>query len=178
FDGSSCVGVLSYNGDNIVGIATGMSDSDTKIVGYNPGDKITMKVWKASQDQVIEPELVFSSNQSNIFSSRGTAVLELKAATTSASVDMKKVKVYPNPFTTQCTFDFTLDKLSTVKIDILDINGRTLAEVLNKDFDQGSYTITWDGKESNGTDVKEGAYLYRFSAGNLVITHPIIRINY
>ena len=48
-----------------------------------------------------------------------------------------------------------------VRVDILDLSGRRVAEVYRDDHSSGRYQQTWDGRGSSGKVVPPGIYLYR-----------------
>ncbi len=75
---------------------------------------------------------------------------------------------FPNPFnpTTQISFELPLDK--DVSLKIFDMLGHEVATLVNEHKQAGSYTITWDGKNSAGMSVSTGNYIYRLKAGHVV----------
>ncbi len=67
---------------------------------------------------------------------------------------------YPNPFTTQTTFNCTVPSAGSIEVRIFTLSG-TLVRVLD-DVDAsmaGSVGVLWDGKNDAGRDVAAAAYL-------------------
>ena len=69
-------------------------------------------------------------------------IAESKAQSNKIVVSEKSgMKIYPNPAQDQTTVQLTLAKASHVNLKVLDMNGKTLALLLNKDLQQGDYTV-------------------------------------
>jgi len=63
---------------------------------------------------------------------------------------------YPNPFNPNTKIRFELAKSSKVKLEIFDINGRMIKQLLNKQLDNGRHEIEW----IPGTNISSGIYFY------------------
>jgi hypothetical protein len=56
------------------------------------------------------------------------------------------LKNYPNPFNSMTIVKFQLSRQSKVKIDIYDIQGRFVGELVNNNFQLGFHEYTWDAR--------------------------------
>jgi len=65
---------------------------------------------------------------------------------------------YPNPFNPTTTIDFTLSTRSVVRIEIFDVLGREITEIINGELDAGTHTTQWNAS------VCSGIYFYRMEA--------------
>ena len=65
---------------------------------------------------------------------------------------------YPNPFNPTTSIYYSLPVRSYVKINIYDLLGRQVAELVNDEIDAGNYTTLWNAK------VSSGLYFYRMEA--------------
>jgi flagellar hook assembly protein FlgD len=72
------------------------------------------------------------------------------------------VSNYPNPFTSQTTFEVSIPQQSNVKLEVYDNSGRRIATLVNKQMNVGSYIFTWQPETEAGiyfyilkTDYKE-----------------------
>lgn len=72
---------------------------------------------------------------------------------------------YPNPFNPATKIKFDLPKNSFVKINIFDINGRLISELVNENLNAGSYETGF-----NGMNLSSGIYYCRIEAGDFVQT--------
>lgn len=67
---------------------------------------------------------------------------------------------YPNPFNPETVIRFDNSADTFVKLNIFNSSGQTVRTLLNGDIKRGSYSIIWDGKDSNGTGLSSGVYFY------------------
>lgn len=79
---------------------------------------------------------------------------------------------YPNPFTpaigaaaTQIVF--SLPQREKVQLEIFNVLGQRVRELLNVPREQGQHAITWDGTNAAGQRVAAGVYVLRLRAGKL-----------
>lgn len=78
---------------------------------------------------------------------------------------------YPNPFNPITTIRFGLPQKDNVTIKIYDILGREVKTLVEKDFQAGWHTVTWDGSNNSGRMVASGVYFY------LMETKEFIKVN-
>ncbi|SYZ72711.1 exported hypothetical protein [Candidatus Zixiibacteriota bacterium] len=81
---------------------------------------------------------------------------------------------YPNPFNPATTIEFSVPSKSLVKIEIIDILGRTTAVVADAEFPSGKYRVVWNGRDSAGHMAASGIYFYRLSSGGFSATRKMI----
>ncbi len=86
---------------------------------------------------------------------------------------LKEYNIYPNPFKTQTTIEFTISKKQQIYISIYDLNGKHIKTLKKKYFDAGTYRTIWNGKAENGKEVNKGLYLVRLQSGRNIITKPV-----
>ena len=67
---------------------------------------------------------------------------------------------YPNPFNPTTKIRFTNDRSSNVKVTVYALNGEKVATIMNRNVNAGAYDVSWNGKNSNGSIVPTGMYLY------------------
>ncbi len=80
---------------------------------------------------------------------------------------------YPNPFDTETTIHFYLNKSGYTTLKILDLQGRLVNTLINGYKAKGGYSIKWNGKDKNGKDVKNGLYLYRLQVDKRCMTRSL-----
>jgi photosystem II stability/assembly factor-like uncharacterized protein len=81
---------------------------------------------------------------------------------------------YPNPFNPSTTIQYSISKSGNVKINIYDIMGRLVKELINDQRNTGKYSIVWNGKDNFGNSVSSGAYFYHIQAGDFVRSKKMI----
>ena len=77
---------------------------------------------------------------------------------------------YPNPFNPETTIKFGLPKESRVTIEIFNVLGQKVNELLGGEKPAGYHHVRWDGTDEFGKKVGAGVYLYRMQAGNFIKT--------
>jgi hypothetical protein len=70
--------------------------------------------------------------------------------------------IYPNPFNPQTEIGFELAKADEVRIEVYNLKGQKVADLLNEVRSAGSYSINW-----NADDQPSGIYMIRFRAGGI-----------
>jgi flagellar hook assembly protein FlgD len=88
-------------------------------------------------------------------------VVSLKAGAAEVSpMAEAEVSCAPNPFNSETTFTLRVNQTALVSLTIRDINGQTVATLLNSRMPDGLYQATWDGTGSNGAIAGNGVYCY------------------
>lgn len=81
---------------------------------------------------------------------------------------------YPNPFNPQTTIRCSIEQPTRVKIQIYNQLGQQLRTLVNERKQAGEFSVTWDGKDSQGNTLASGIYYYRLTAGNQVDTKKML----
>lgn len=68
---------------------------------------------------------------------------------------------YPNPFNPTTKIDFTVADASGIVIELFDITGGKIAEVVNGSFEPGFYSVVIDAQKYK---LSSGTYIFRFTA--------------
>jgi hypothetical protein len=75
--------------------------------------------------------------------------------------DYQLIRNYPNPFNPSTRIEFALTQPARVQLDIFNVRGQRVTTVLDGPLGAGSQTLTWDGRNAEGSPVASGVYLYR-----------------
>jgi hypothetical protein len=81
---------------------------------------------------------------------------------------------YPNPFKLTVNLKYTLAKSEKVSIDLFNLKGEKICNLVDTAKDAGTYTIDWDGRNENMQACAAGIYFARMTAGKYVITKKIL----
>ena len=81
---------------------------------------------------------------------------------------------YPNPFNPVTTINYQIPEAANVILKIYNVLGQEVKTLVNEQVQAGTYSITWDGKNSSGVLVAGGVYIYRIRAGSHVITRKMV----
>lgn len=76
---------------------------------------------------------------------------------------------YPNPFNPVTYIKFDVQQPSHVVIKIYDINGREVANLVDRELMNGRYTVDW-----NAENFSSGVYIYVLQAGNVSLSKKMV----
>lgn len=76
---------------------------------------------------------------------------------------------YPNPFNPSTQIRFALPEASDVGLEVFDITGRRVANLVDARQAPGTYTVTFDA-----TNLTSGVYFYRLTAGSMQILKRMV----
>ncbi|HBX67677.1 MAG TPA: peptidase S8, partial [Balneolaceae bacterium] len=68
---------------------------------------------------------------------------------------------YPNPFNPTTTINYDVPEAADVQLQVYDITGRKVAELVNTRKSAGSHSVDW-----NADNFATGIYIYRLTAGD------------
>ena len=81
---------------------------------------------------------------------------------------------YPNPFNPNTTIDYTLPEEADVTINICDLVGRQVNQLISPKQPSGVHSIQWNGTDYKGKLVHAGIYFYELHAGDFVQTKMLL----
>ncbi|MBX3042087.1 MAG: lamin tail domain-containing protein [Candidatus Kapabacteria bacterium] len=76
------------------------------------------------------------------------------------------LKVYPNPVRVQANIDFTVDKGENISLEIYDLFGNKIRNLIDGFYDAGFYSTFWDSKDEKGKLMPSGMYFIKIQSGN------------
>jgi hypothetical protein len=86
------------------------------------------------------------------------------------------LNIYPNPFTTQMTIEFSTSKQQQADISIFDLSGKHIKTLDEKKFSPGMHQYKWNGADKNRKEVNDGTYIIRLQAGRHIISKPVEKV--
>ncbi len=105
---------------------------------------------------------MYSANIGPDFFDAATSVDDIPALK-----QMESIQVSPSPLQTTGQFSFTLDEASPCTLEIVDQGGRTVRRLFNgTSLPAGRHSFDFDGRGGNGTQLAEGIYYLRLTAGS------------
>ncbi|PJA99108.1 MAG: hypothetical protein CO127_11315 [Ignavibacteria bacterium CG_4_9_14_3_um_filter_36_18] len=75
---------------------------------------------------------------------------------------------FPNPFNPSTMIEYQITKPMRVKLNVYDVQGRFMRELVNEEKSSGSYFVIWDGKDNSGNLVASGTYFYKIQSGEFI----------
>ncbi|MCX6844766.1 MAG: T9SS type A sorting domain-containing protein, partial [candidate division WOR-3 bacterium] len=73
------------------------------------------------------------------------------------------LNVRPNPLRSRATLAYSVPVAGRVSVQVYDAAGRVVRELVSQNVDAGRYSVTWDGRASDGKRVPEGVYFCKLA---------------
>ena len=83
---------------------------------------------------------------------------------------------YPNPFNPVTTIRFDIPEESRVSIDIYNVMGQKVAEVVDAYYQPGFYSVNWGGTNTLGGALSSGMYFYRIQAKDFTAVKKLLLV--
>ena len=173
--------IISYNGDIVVGARMWTGEyTDVPVMGYDgsdissvmtagyceSGDVITFKVYDISQDELVEMD---SPENTAWIGNNAMSVISMSDRILPTEITLGNA--YPNPFNPSTTISYDISSDMNVNINVYDVRGRIVAELVNGVTEQGRYEVMW-----NADNHSTGIYFVQLVAGNTTKTQKIMLV--
>ena len=83
-------------------------------------------------------------------------------------------KVFPNPFTSSVTIEYTVEQAGRVLLQVYDMQGRVICILEDGLKSSGTHSVVWDGKNKNGKPLSPGVYLLQHISGEEKLSWQLI----
>jgi hypothetical protein len=80
----------------------------------------------------------------------------------------------PNPFSTETTFDLTLEHESSVSVDVFDVAGRRVRSMDLGQMGAGASRLQFDGRDDGSRALPSGVYFLRLRADGETVTRKMV----
>ena len=132
-------------------------DDNMMTAGYcDSGDKITFKLYKNDSGELLDmyyggsiPQ--WTDNTIQMLGSFNSIIIP---------DEISLLPAYPNPFNPSTHLQFTVPNDMDVAINVYDINGRLIDEVVNSNLSRGYYNFEWDASQFSS-----GVYFIQLRSG-------------
>ena len=74
---------------------------------------------------------------------------------------------FPNPFNNSTKISYFLPERSKIRLEIFDIKGARVKNLVNGIMPRGQHSIKWDLKDDNQKEVSAGIYIYKITSGDV-----------
>lgn len=154
----------SNNGlDTFALISKSMLDSIVQSFGMTGDSLVVSYKTKAFN----ETDSLFSSNSSLIIFKRNSVGIQNISQTIPA--EYKLYDNYPNPFNPSTIIEFDIPENSSVSLNIYDVSGKLILQLLNDELSPGKFKYTL-----NGNNLNSGVYFIKFSSGQYTSVKKIV----
>lgn len=116
-------------------------------------------------DRLVEGEHHLQLFASDMLGNRSGAAIQFEVVA-AGKVDIAAHAAFPNPFKDSTRFVIEVVSPGSVRLelDIYSLDGRPLRRLRRQESGDGSYIMHWDGLDSKGDEIANGAYLYTIRA--------------
>jgi hypothetical protein len=80
----------------------------------------------------------------------------------------------PNPVRNQTVIAYSLPEAGPVQLDIFDVRGRHVRNLVNEIRPEGRHSVVWNGRQASGVALPNGVYFYRLVVGESVESRKIV----
>ncbi len=81
---------------------------------------------------------------------------------------------FPNPFNPSTTIKYVLIKDTKVQLDVYNMLGDYITQLVNEEQNPGIYSLNWDARSDNGTHVPAGMYFYKLQTDETTLVRKMI----
>lgn len=110
--------------------------------------------WKIVSQKINETDHTISAQINEL----GAYALFVDKSLINAPEKFKLYSNYPNPFNSETMIRYDVPDESNIKIDIYNIQGQFVKQLINQKQKAGNYQLKWDGTDFTRTDVSSGVY--------------------
>ena len=83
---------------------------------------------------------------------------------------------YPNPFNPSTTISFNMNVTSRARLNVINMLGQQVVTLFDDVAHPGQYSVTWNGKDKNGSKVASGIYFYQLKTDNSAQTRKMLML--
>ncbi len=80
---------------------------------------------------------------------------------------------FPNPFNPQTTINYQIKEPADVSIQIYNMRGQRVRNLVQQKMKAGFYSSVWDGRNDQGLQLSSGVYIYRIQANDFTYTRKM-----
>jgi flagellar hook capping protein FlgD len=82
----------------------------------------------------------------------------------------------PSPFRREVRLAFVMPRAGHARLSIHDLQGRSIATLVDGPADAGTHRVTWDGRDRAGREAQTGIYFARFECDGQVRSRRLSRV--
>jgi flagellar hook assembly protein FlgD len=90
---------------------------------------------------------------------------------------LQTVALSPNPSYKDIAVSFTLTQRAALAIEIYNIAGQHVRQLVHQHMDAGTHNLTWNGKDEQGRNSSSGTYIFTIRVNGSAISKTVVRLN-
>jgi len=100
----------------------------------------------------------------------------ITAAPAPSTEQVAPALAWPNPFNRQVTIAFSLQRATTVRMEVFDVAGRRVWASASQLMQPGRRDIAWDGRADDGAPEGGGIYFLRVRGPGIEASRAVVRV--
>ena len=104
------------------------------------------------------------------------AIVAVPIGNPGATTDLALGACAPIPFGREVRLGFVMPRAGHARLTIHDLQGRTIATLVDGPADAGTHSVIWDGRDPAGRDAQTGIYFARLECAGQVRSRRLSRI--
>jgi photosystem II stability/assembly factor-like uncharacterized protein len=129
-------------------------------------------------------DMIFAPEDTNsiIYASRNKSVWTITRTATNINQETIEIpskisiKTYPNPFNSQVTIEYSIGITTHINIDLYDILGRKVRNLLDGEISAGTHKAVWNGENDEDRECPSGVYLAKLTQGKLDSASKLVKL--
>jgi hypothetical protein len=152
--------------DLVFKVGEGVNPQFTTFTTESPGHELTFIYNVMSEGKVMSVQTIKPEFEVTVAYSGGGAQLPTEYALS---------QNFPNPFNPSTSFALSLPEASDYSLRVFNITGQ-LVKSYSGHLEAGVHTITWDGRNDQGSSVASGVYFYKAEAKGFTETRKMMML--
>lgn len=164
----------SVPSDTPAGVAYYLRDMKTEsLTELEEGGRYSFSLSEnevASVEKTLNGERNINAKESAVTTHRFELIATMNELSSGIELptDISLKQNYPNPFNPTTVIEYQLPQSAQVRLQVYDMAGRQVAELVNEQVSAGSHTINFDA-----SNLSSGVYMYRLQAGATMLTRKL-----
>ena len=119
---------------------------------------------------------VARSSESRFELLAGTPAFVASSGRAASPMATRLLPSFPSPMTSASTIRFELDRPGPVRLDVFDVSGRHVRELVRGEQAAGAHELSWAGRDDDGRALPPGVYLLRLAAVNRMVEQRVVKL--
>lgn len=119
-----------------------------------------------NESEITDGTFVYNPQSIDVVQGQITVKHESYTGIEDIEVAVEEFKNYPNPFNPETIFSFSVEEESVVELEIYNLKGQKITNLINEVMPMGKYERSWNGCDRMGNLVATGVYLGRLKIGD------------
>lgn len=147
-------------------------DFNNEQVSFNIIDLESLQEYQLQEKMEFGVDYTVGSLESPFVLSLANTITGLGSISDQAS----EISCYPNPFKNETFIDFSCAKSSEIQVEVFNLLGLRVANLLDVKNQNGQFHVAWDGKDQFGNQLSSAQYIIKISINGIATTKLIQKL--